>query len=56
MSDPGRLEITLENKNIVARDLDVGMLLLRNSPHEDMNLTRILRKKRRNLLTNERVG
>src|ERR1043165_8375966 len=56
MSDPGRLEITLENKNVVAGNLDVGMLRFGNAPGRNVTLGRGLGEKGRVLFANKRVG
>ncbi len=53
--DLSGLKITLQGKDVVANDDDVGMLSFGNAPNQNVNLTRILRKISRNLLTNKRV-
>src|SRR6266480_3574447 len=50
------LQIALQRKNIVPDNNDVGVLLFRNSPDQDVNLARILRKISGDLLADERVG
>src|SRR5713226_5265870 len=55
MRDLSGLEVALQRKNIVADDSYVGMLCLGNTPNQDVNLARILRKITCNLLTNKRL-
>src|SRR5437867_620707 len=50
------LQISLERKNIVANEDDVGVLAFGNAPDQNMNLAWVLRKIGRNLFTDERVG
>ena len=56
MGDLGGLKIALKRENIVADDDNVGVLGLGDAPNQEMNLARILRKIRRNLLADECIG
>ena len=49
---PG-VKIALQGKNVIAKDHDVRVLRFGDSPDEDVNLARILRKIGRNLLADE---
>ncbi len=55
VGDLARLEVALESENVVADNHDIGVLSLGDPPDQEMNLARILREIRRNLLTNERI-
>lgn len=56
VGDVGAGKVPLERKNVVTNYRNIGVLLLGNSPYQDMNFARILREISRNLLTYERVG
>src|SRR4051812_47716946 len=55
MGDLAGVKVALKGENVVANDDNIGVLLLGDAPNEEMNLARILRKIRRNLLAYERV-
>src|ERR1700682_604729 len=47
------LKVALQREDVIAKDHDVRMLRFGDSPYENVNLARILRKISRNLLTYE---
>ena len=53
MSNFCGLKITLENKDVFASDLNIGVLSLSNPPNQKVYLTRILREISRNLLADK---
>jgi hypothetical protein len=55
VGDSSALQITLQRKNIVADERDVGVLLFGNAPGEKVNLAGVLRKISRDLFADESV-
>src|SRR6266404_9520553 len=49
------LKVALQPQDVIAKDHNVRMLRLGDSPYENVNLARILRKISRNLLAYERI-
>src|ERR1700682_1080163 len=49
------LKVALQGEDVIAKDHDVRVLRLGDTPYENVNLARILRKISRNLLTDERI-
>src|ERR1700704_1924631 len=47
------LKVALQGEDVIAKDHDVRMLRFGDSPYENVNLARILRKISRNLLADE---
>src|SRR5260221_2993602 len=55
MSDFSALQITLKRKNVVSDEHDIGVLLFGDSPNQDVDLARVLRKISGHLFTDECV-
>ena len=53
VNDFGGLKVSLKVEDVVANGSDLGMLRFGNSPSQDLNFTRILRKISRNLLADK---